>query len=96
MSKAKLKKISKLEKEYQDLLRKREEAEKEAFYSIGELVYKHWNITELDDYDLLEEFIKDKSKEFDNLNSTAGDEKVNDLNSNQNEVDIEDETNKED
>jgi len=99
MSKTKLKKISRLEKEYQELLRKREEAKEEAFKSIGEMVYKNWNIEELEDYDLLEKFIKEKSKEFNSMSENKNeldtfipdDENKSEEENNSNEVDNENE-----
>lgn len=69
MSKAKFNKLTKLEKEIQELIEKQEQAKKDTYYSIGEKIFKEWNLEKNDNYDLLEEFIKDKAKEFNSLSN---------------------------
>lgn len=69
MSKAKFNRLSKLEKEIQELKEKQEQAKRDTFYSIGELIFKEWDLEVNDDYDLLEEFIKDKAEEFAKLSN---------------------------
>lgn len=64
MSKAKFNKMAKLEKELQELIEKQEQAKKDTFLSIGEMVFKKWDLENNTDYDVLEEFIEDKAEEF--------------------------------
>lgn len=77
MSKAKFNRLTKLEKEIQELKEKQEQAKRDTFYSIGEMVFKEWDLEVNDDYDLLEEFIKDKASEFSSLSNNSDEQEKN-------------------
>ena len=84
MSKAKFNKLTKLDKEIEELKRKQQEAKEATFFDIGEQIFKNWNLEENDDYDLLSELIKDKAQEFDQFVNGKDTEFTNEQTQNEN------------